>query len=278
MTETRIGVLVDMPKGVNRMPMTVALVNRMVEVCNQIILFMDSRARPILALFLLIPVPSIGVLANGLLAESHTASLAFLGLAIWALCKVWIVGFPTIWHIRIDGGERGYSPLSQKSGFRPWAEGFGLGIVLSLILIITFLIARPYVDLEDLGASIRGVGLDSWSMVIPAILFWVFINSVVEEYVYRWFITEQASSIFTGDPIKSGSISVISFTLHHVVAVALVAPIWVALLAGSAVGFGGVAFSWLYHRHGSIWPAWACHAVLDIVVFGGVGWIALVAT
>jgi len=239
---------------------------------------MDSRARPLLALVLLIPAPSIGVLANGLLAESNTASFAFLGLAIWALCKVWIFGFPAIWHIRIDGGERGYSLLAEGSGFRPWAEGFGLGLVLSLILLITFLIARPYVDLDNLGESIRAVGLDSWSMVIPAILFWVFVNSVIEEYVYRWFITEQASGLFGGDPLRSGALSVFAFTLHHFVAVALVAPVWIALLAASAVGIGGVAFSWLYHRHNSIWPAWACHAVLDVVVFGGVAWIALVAT
>ena len=239
---------------------------------------MESRSRPLLALLLLIPAPSIGVLANGILAESNTALLAFIGLAIWALCKVWIFGFPVIWHIRIDGGERGYSLLLEGSGFRPWIEGLGLGFALSIILVITFLVAKPFLDIESIGASIRGVGLDSWSMLIPAILFWVFINSVVEEYVYRWFITEQAATIFDGDPIKSGIISVLSFTLHHVVAVALVAPIWMAFLAGSAVGFGGVAFSWLYHRHGSIWPAWACHAVLDIVVFGGVGWLALVAS
>ncbi len=239
---------------------------------------MDSRPRPLLALVLLIPVPSIGVLANGLLSESNNASLAFLGLAIWAICKVWIFGFPVIWHVRIDGGDVGYSLLSEGSGLRPWVEGFGLGLALSLILVIIFLIAQPFLDIENLGASIRAVGLDSWAMVIPAILFWVFINSVVEEYVYRWFITEQASSIFNGNPIKSGAISVISFTLHHVVAVALVAPIWMALLAGSTVGCGAIAFSWLYHRHQSIWPAWVCHAVLDIVVFGGVGWIALVAS
>ena len=186
---------------------------------------MDSRSRPLLALVLLIPVPSIGVLANGLLSESNTVSLAFLGLAIWAICKVWIFGFPVIWHVRIDGGDKGYSLLSEGSGFRPWVEGFGLGLALSLILVITFLIAQPFLDIENLGASIRAVGLDSWSMVIPGILFWVFINSVVEEYVYRWFITEQASSIFNGNPIKSGAVSVLSFTLHHVVAVALVAPI-----------------------------------------------------
>ena len=239
---------------------------------------MDSRSRPLLALVLLIPVPSIGVLANGLLSESNTASLAFLGLAIWAICKVWIFVFPVIWHVKIDGRNKGYSLLSEGSGFRPWVEGFGLGLVLSLILVVTFLIAQPFLDIENLGASIRAVGLDSWSMVIPAILFWVFINSVMEEYVYRWFITEQASSIFNDNPIKSGAVSVLSFTLHHVVAVALVAPIWMAFLAGCTVGFGGIAFSWLYHRHESIWPAWACHAVLDVVIFGGVGWIALVAS
>ena len=250
----------------------------MIEVWNHEIKHVESRSRPLLALLLLVPAPSIGVLANGLLAESNTAFLVFIGLAIWALCKVWIFGFPVIWHVRIDGGERGFSALSEGSGLRPWIEGLGLGIALSLILVITFLIAKPYLDIESLGASIRAVGLDSWSMVIPAILFWVFVNSVVEEYVYRWFITEQYATIFNGDPIKSGTISVLSFTLHHVVAVSLVAPIWMALLAGSAVGIGGVAFSWLYHRHNSIWPAWACHAVLDIAVFGGVGWIALVAS
>ena len=237
-----------------------------------------ARTRPRLALLLLIPIPSIGVLANGTLAESDVSSLALLGLAIWALCKVWIFIFPAYWHTRIDGGEYGFSKLPEGSGIRPWAEGFGIGFALSITLVITFLLVRSYIDIEELGVSIRAVGLDSWTMVIPAILFWVFVNSVIEEYVYRWFITEQAATFFDGNPIHSGAVSVFAFTLHHFIAVALVAPVWAAFLAASAVAFGGVAFSWLYHRHKSIWTAWACHAVLDVVVFGGVAWIALVAT
>ncbi len=237
-----------------------------------------ERKRPGLALILLIPAPSIGVISNGLLAESDIAVLALLGLAIWAVCKVWIFVFPAFWHTRIDGGEYGISRLPEGSGFRPWAEGLGIGLLLSITLVVTFFLVRPHMDLENLGASIRAVGLDSWAMVIPAVLFWVFVNSVMEEYVYRWFITEQASNLFRGDPLRSGAVSVFAFTLHHFVAVALVAPVWIALLAASAVGIGGVAFSWLYHRHDSIWPAWACHAVLDVVIFGGVAWIALVAT
>ena len=237
-----------------------------------------ARVRPNLALLLLIPIPSIGVLANGTLAESHVSALALLGLAIWALCKVWIIVFPAYWHSKIDGGQYGFSKLPEGSGIRPWVEGFGIGFALSITLLITFVLVKSYIDIEELGASIRAFGLDSWAMVIPAILFWVFVNSVIEEYVYRWFITEQAATFFDGNPIRSGSVSVFAFTLHHFIAVALVAPFWVALLAASAVAFGGAVFSWLYHRHNSIWPAWACHAVLDVAVFGGVAWIALVAT
>ena len=250
----------------------------MIEVRNQGIKYVNPKSRPKLAILLLIPAPSIGVLANGILAESNIVFFSVIGFTIWGLCKVWIFGFPIIWHIKIDGGDSGFSPLPKGSGFRPWIEGLGLGVTLSLLLVISYFIAKPILDIEELGASIRSVGLDSWSIVIPAILFWVFVNSIVEEYVYRWFITEQASTIFNGDPIKSATISVLSFTLHHVVAVALIAPFWLALLTGSAVGLGGVAFSWLYYRHSSIWPAWICHAVLDITVFVGVGWIALIAS
>ena len=41
-----------------------------------------------LALILLIPAPSIGVLANGTLAESDVAVYALIGLVIWMICKV----------------------------------------------------------------------------------------------------------------------------------------------------------------------------------------------
>ena len=241
---------------------------------------MDTRPKkPMWALFLLIPAPSIGVLANGILAESDVAVYALIGLIIWMICKVWIVGFPAFWHRRFDQGEFGFSPLGEGSGLRPWVEGVLLGGGLSAVLFVTFLAARPHIDLVEMGVSIREVGLDSWPKVIAAILFWVFINSVVEEYVYRWFITNQATALIGDNPIRVGAISVSAFTLHHFVAVALVAPsIWIAFLAASAVAVGGAAFSFLYHRHDSIWPAWACHAILDVVVFGGVAWIALVAT
>ena len=68
-----------------------------------------------LALILLIPAPSIGVLANGTLAESDVAVYALIGLVIWMICKVWIVTFPAFWHRRFDDGEFGFSTLVELS-------------------------------------------------------------------------------------------------------------------------------------------------------------------
>ena len=31
---------------------------------------------------------------------------------------------------------------------------------------------------------------------------------------------------------------------------------------------GGVAWSWLYVRYGSIWPGYLSHAIVDVAVFG----------
>ena len=101
--------------------------------------------------------------------------------------EIWIFGFPVIWHVRMDGGKRGYSLLPQGSGFRPWIEGFGLGLVLSVTVVITFLIAKPYLNIESIGASIRAVGLNSWSMLIPAILFWVFIKFILFDLISAFF-------------------------------------------------------------------------------------------
>ena len=42
-----------------------------------------------------------------------------------------------------------------------------------------------------------------------------------------------------------------------------------AVAAGSAGVFaGGVAWSWLYVRYGSIWPGYLSHAIVDVAVFG----------
>ena len=46
------------------------------------------------------------------------------------------------------------------------------------------------------------------------------------------------------------------------------------MLASAGVFVGGVAWSWLYRRSGSIWPGYLSHAIVDAAIMG-VGYAAL---
>ena len=70
------------------------------------------------------------------------------------------------------------------------ATGLGLGMVVTIVT--TYFLLGELVDKEMLYLLLEPVGLTvAWKLGL-AILFWVFINSILEEYVFRWFITSKA--------------------------------------------------------------------------------------
>ena len=229
---------------------------------------------PKFALLLLGPLPTIGVLATVLLSASEVAGVALAGTAIWLLCKVGIILFPALWHKKVDAGEFGFSSLNPKKRSRAIAEGAAAGIAMSLIIILGYRLSGRLIDPVSTGAQLRTIGLDSLGVVVVALLFWIFFNSIVEEYVYRWFITHQWLSI-NDNPTTAIVVSAAIFSIHHIVGLAFVAGALVAVVGGIGVFAGGMVFSWLYIRHESIWPAWIAHAFADIAVFGIIASLAL---
>jgi len=93
-----------------------------------------------------------------------------------------------------------------------------------------------------------------------------FVNSALEEYAWRWFVTTRWEALVR--PRVAVLLSAACFTLHH--AVALSAQMsWGPVLAASAGVFtGGVIWSRLFVRHGSVVPAWASHVLADLAVLG----------
>lgn len=233
-----------------------------------------ARRRPLLALLLLASLPTVGVVANWLASRSEVAAAAMVGLAVWMLCKAGVMILPAVWHRKVDGGEFGWSPMPRVGRRRALAEAAGAGIAMAAVVLIAFRLSAGIIDQEATSASLQALGLDSWRIVALALFFWVFVNSIVEEYVYRWFVTSQALAL-SGDVKVAMLISASVFALHHVVGLALVTGWQVALVGGLGVWLGGLVFCWLYLRHDSIWPAWLAHAIVDVAVFGLVGWLAL---
>jgi hypothetical protein len=116
------------------------------------------------------------------------------------------------------------------------------------------------------------MGLSTPRAYLLGALGWIFANSLMEEFVYRWFVLDQCERIMRPLPAVLSSAAV--FTAHHVVALSTYLPRHLTALASLGVFLGGVLWALLYSRYRSIWPAWVSHVLADIAIFA-VGWAAL---
>lgn len=219
---------------------------------------MSSKHKAILALLLLVPAPSIG---------------AFLGMVVFpnsltgAVCfgasKLWLFGLPVIWLRFV---ERGPFRLS-----RPRLGGFTVGI-LSGLLVTGFIVAMyrmlgdTLIDKQFLTEKLTAIGLGTPGRYLGGALYWILVNSVLEEYVWRWFCVSQCEQIMSKRLAVVAS--ALFFTLHHVVATSVYfSPVTVSLCA-LGVFIGGAIWSMMYIRYRSVWPGYVSHAIVDLCIFG----------
>ena len=208
-------------------------------------------------LFLVAIAPSVSVITG------FALKAGFIAVIVFIITKVWIFGLPAYWHLRVENGQFSFS-LPNDGG---WKESFLLGIgMLVVIFIAYFILGEKVLKPEDLTEILDTVGLTvGWKFAL-AIFFWVFINSVLEEYVFRWFITSKIEQLIGGVwlPIF---ISAGIFTIHHTIALAFFIDPLGNFIASLGVFIGGSIFSWLYLRYRSIWVAWLAHAIADVAIF-----------
>lgn len=219
-----------------------------------------ERHRALGALALLVPVPSLGVISAMVIAPGP------VGHAVFLAAKVWLVAFPAVWYLKVEKGPPSWSP--------PRKGGLGVGalsgvVIAAFIVFGAWLMDVPNMDLGPLRAAVGEMGLGSSSAFLAAAAGWTLVNSLVEEYVYRWFVLRQAERLLSGWSAVLTSASV--FTLHHVFAVSQYLSPFHSVLASVGVFIGGIVWAWLYHRYRSIWPGWISHVMADVAVFG-LGW------
>ena len=224
---------------------------------------MDDHSAPkptarsaILALLLMAPVPTIGV------AAAMYAAPGTVGQAVFVAAKVWLVVFPAFWDLVVERGAPSWSA--------PRLGGLGVGAALGLVMGAVILLAYWL----GLGAQIDPMLLrrtaDELELTRPWVYiagagYWIFINSVIEEYVYRWFILRQLRALMNDTAAVLGSALI--FTIHHTVAMAdYLGPLHNAL-GTVAVCVAGACWSWLYLRYRSIWPPWIAHVIADVAIF-----------
>lgn len=224
----------------------------------------DVQRRALWSLFLLVPVPSLGVLCGMILFPDTR-----LGQMLFGVSKGWLLLFPAVWFFGIERA------VWRRGKTRPgglcmggWT-GLGLG---GAVLILAWLFGPALIDGEAFRAGIAKVGLDRPAVYVAGALYWVCINSVLEEYVWRWFVVRQVSVLLR--PVGAVVASAIGFSLHHFLAMQLYFDGSVALLCTFGVFVGGLVWSWMFVRYETIWPGWISHAIVDVAVFGA-GYVLL---
>ena len=216
------------------------------------------KNKALLSLLLLVPAPSIGVLA-AMVFWPDTA----IGKGLFMASKLWLFGLPVLWYLFVDKGKFSLSP-ARKGGF-----GFGLlsgGIITGIILVAYFLLGPIFLDNGTLIDKMYQIGLDTPLIYVGGAAYWICINSVLEEYVWRWFVTQQCEQLFK--PKMAVICSAACFTLHHAIALNTFMPPIATVICSAGIFIGGAVWSYMYVRYESIWPGYLSHAIVDLCIFG----------
>ncbi|HEY5999782.1 MAG TPA: CPBP family intramembrane glutamic endopeptidase [bacterium] len=214
--------------------------------------------RSVLALALLVPAPTLGVFAAMVWFPGTP-----LGKGVFVATKLWLFLLPVLWLRLVDREPLSLSPM-RRGGL---AAGALSGVGVGLLIVAAYRVLGPsLVDRTLFAGRMREVGLDAWQLYVGAAAYWVLVNSVLEEYVWRWFVCSRCEALV--GPAAAAALSAFFFTLHHYFAVRTYFPVALALLCSAGVFVGGLVWSFLYLRYRSIWPAYSSHAIVDLAVFG----------
>jgi membrane protease YdiL (CAAX protease family) len=221
-----------------------------------------SRRRALLALALLAPAPSLGIWAAMMAAPGP------VGHGVFLIAKLWLLVFPAAWYLLVEKGKPSWS-LPRRGGI---AAGVLSGVILAAAIVLgAWLIDVQHMDLAPLRAAAREMNLASPAAYLAGAAAWTLVNSLIEEYVYRWFVLRQCEVLLP--PAAAVIASAAIFTIHHVIALNQYLEPGFTALASAGVFVGGVVWATLYHRYRSIWPGWISHVLADIAVFGLGGWL-----
>lgn len=217
-----------------------------------------TRKSSIISLLLVVIAPSIGVL-SGMVFDPE----GVVGKIVFMLSKIWILAVPVAWHVFVDKQK----PTLSRAEHGGFAFSALVGIAISALILAAYLtIGKLLIDpqlLKDMAAS---TGLGNKNIYLAGTLYWVLINAVIEEYVWRWFVVNRCRSFM---PHAAAIIvSALAFTIHHVIAMQVFFSWPVTLIAGLGIFIGGSIWSWCYLKYRSIWPGYINHAIVDITVFG----------
>ncbi len=199
-----------------------------------------------------------------LLAESSTA----LQRGAYSVGKAIQFGFPIAWALL---AER-WRPSRPK-----WTRaGLSVGLFAGLLIAASAMGLyhgwwKPAGLFEASGEVARqkvaGMGIGSASQFAALGLFYSIGHSLLEEYYWRWFVFGRLRRVVRMP--TAVAISSVGFMAHHVIVLGFYFGYdnWMTYFLSLSVAIGGVIWSLLYQRSGSLLGPWLSHCLVDAAIF-----------
>ena len=217
---------------------------------------LTDKSRNLIALLLSVPVTSIGAIILLLIVPG------IIGQTVLVMCQIWLLILPVIWLLKVENKPL---QISQPNQF-DWITGVIIGLLMfSIILTIYWLLLRYWIDVEIIQDRLDKIlgQINRQHFVIVGAYF-IFINALIEEYFWRWFIYSRCEEL-----VKSKLavwLTALFFTLHHTIGLAVFTNWQITLIGSLAVFIAGIVWSEYYRRYRSLWSNYFSHVIADLAL------------
>lgn len=215
----------------------------------------SDRQNAQLALILLVPASSIGVAMSLFIAPGT------IGTIVSVLCGLWLLVLPIVWSVLRDR----YQLHLSLPKYQELLVGIVLGLLMFGIILGTYwLFGQQSIDATDAKSKVQQMGLSNPMIFLIVQAYFVLINSLIEEFIWRWFVYKKCEILIPGK--AAIFLSALFFTLHHIIVLAAYTD-WRGVILGSiAVFAAGAIWSWCYLTYRSLWASYISHAIADLAL------------
>ena len=195
-----------------------------------------------------------------------------LARILYALTKLFTLIWPILAVGFITKAGMAKVEIRDRTHFRALPLGWGVGsgiVVLMAILMLTPIRGMLVGCAPNIRAKAQSLGFLNHYWLFG--LFLSLIHSFLEEYYWRWFVYGHLRQVVRKS--LAHALAGLAFSAHHIVVTTQYFPFGWGLILGGATGAGGMIFSCLYERQGTLSGAWICHVMVDLGILSIGHWL-----
>jgi len=141
---------------------------------------------------------------------------------------------------------------------------FSGALIGGLILVVFFLFQSVFLPFAD-NILIKAEDFGIFRYYLIAAVIFSLAHSLFEEYFWRWYVVSGLEIRLSAN--SAILLSALFFAMHHYIVLSQFFPIGIMILFGTLVGVGGIIWSWVYKKTGSLLGPWISHALVDGTIF-----------